>query len=106
MGTYKISRDNITYGPKEPDQLTALVVAHELMEQGYRRVSNAYCQVARIDREDWLEVLARQRNCSIADFYNIDGSGVPNNHRDHYVRVFSKDVLTVAPEVIKLMKSY
>lgn len=26
--------------------------------------------------------------------------------RDHYVRVFSKDVLTVAPEVIKLMKSY
>lgn len=106
MRNVKISRDQITYGPQEPEHLVALVVANELMEQGYRRVSNAYCEVARIDREDWLEVLARQRNCSIADFYNIDGSGIPNNHRDYYVRVFSKDVLTVAPEVIKLMESY
>lgn len=103
---FKISRDQITYGPKEPDELTAMVVADELIQKGYRRTSNAYCMVARIDREDWLTVLAKERRCSVADFYNVDGSGVSDNHRDFYVRSHSKDKLTVAPEVIKLIKPY
>ena len=102
----KITRDQITYGPKEPDDVSAFVTAGHLMSLGYRKVSNAYCHVARIDRDDWLDVLAEQRHCSRADFYNVDGSGVGDQHRDHYIRVFSEDVLTVAPEVLYKMKSY
>ena len=53
----KISLNQITYGPKtrDVDELVAFTCAGELMEKGYRRVSNAYCTVARIDREDWLD---------------------------------------------------
>ncbi len=102
----KISRDQITYGPREPDELTALIIANELTEKGYRRTSNAYCTVSRIDREDWLTVLARARHCSIADFYNVDGSGISNTHRDYYVRVYSNDNLVVAPEVLMHIKPW
>lgn len=102
----KISVDDITYGSKDPDEVEAFMIAGELTMKGYRKVSNAYCRVARIDREDWLDVLADQRRCSRADFYNVDGSGVGDQHRDHYVRVFSKDVLTVHPRVMFLMKGY
>lgn len=103
---YKITRDQITYGPIEPEELTAMVVAEDLTRQGYRKVSNAYCEVARIDREDWLDVLAKERRCSRADFYNVDGSGIGDQHRDYYIRVFSKDTHTVAPEVLFRMKGY
>ena len=103
---YKISRDQITYGPREPDEVTAFIVAGELTARGYRRTSNAYCRVGRIDREDWLDVLAAERHCSRADFYNVDGSGIGDRHRDHYVRTFTKDRHTVAPEVIRLIPPY
>ena len=98
----KITYEDITYGPKDdPDELTAVTFAYNLEESGYRRVSNAYCRVARIDREDWLDILAENRRCSRADFYNVDGSGIGDQHRDHYVRVYSKDVLVVHPAIIK-----
>lgn len=102
----KISIDDITYGPTDPDEVAAFVTAGELMKKGYRKTSNAYCMVSRIDREDWLDVLASQRRCSRADFYNVDGSGIGDQHRDHYVRVFSKDKLTVHPMVLRHMKAY
>lgn len=76
-GKIKIDLDDITWGPQaEVNETAAFVLAGELMQKGYRRVSNAYCRVARIDREDWLDFLARQRRCSRADFYNVDGSGI------------------------------
>lgn len=102
----KITEADITYGSWEPDDVEALFTAHELTKKGYRKTSNAYCIVSRIDREDWLDMLAKQRRCSKADFYNIDGSGVGDRHRDYYIRVFSKDKLTVSPKVMKLMKGY
>ena len=102
----KISESDVTHGPWEPDEFEAWFIAADLTAKGYRKVSNAYCSVARIDRDDWLTVLARVRNCSIADFYNVDGSGIADRHRDHYVRVHSKDSLTVSPHVLRLMKSY
>lgn len=102
----KIKLSDITYGPTEPDEFVATVVAKELYDKGYRRISNAYCQVARIDREDWLDVLARQRNCSRADFYNVDGSGIGNQHRDSYVRCFSKDIHIVAPAILRKIPTY
>ncbi len=103
----KISRSDITIGPTEPeDEEQAKKVANYLMAQGYRKTSNAYCLISRVDREDWLDVLAKERRCSRADFYNVDGSGVGDQHRGHYIRVFSKDNHTVAPEVLRFMKGY
>ena len=103
----KILRSDITIGPIEPeDEEHAKKVANYLMAQGYRKTSNAYCLISRVDREDWLDVLAKERRCSRADFYNVDGSGVGDQHRDHYIRVFSKDNHTVALEVLRFMKGY
>lgn len=102
----KITTDNITYGPKDPDELTAWTVAGELVNKGYRRTSNAYCMVSRIDRDDWLDVLAKHMRCSVADFYNKDGSGVNDRWRDHYVRCYSKDNLTVHPLIVRQVPSY
>lgn len=104
----KIRPENITYGPKtfDIDELTAFTIAGDLMQKGYRKTSNAYCLVSRIDRDDWLDVLAKERFCSRADFYNVDGSGIGNQHRDYYVRVHSQDNLTVSPAILKFMKAY
>jgi hypothetical protein len=106
MWKCKITEHDITYGPTDPDEVAAFVTAGELMAKGYRKTSNAYCMVSRIDREDWLDVLAKERRCSRADFYNVDGSGVGDQHRDHYIRVFSEDTLTVHPMVLRKMRSY
>jgi len=89
----------------EADVTTSLS-SEELIKLGYRRVSNAYCLVARIDREDWLDVLALARGCSVADFYSKDGSGVSDRHRDYYCRVHSKDELTVHPSQIRQIPTW
>lgn len=104
----KISLDQITVGPRDEtlDPLVKMMWAEDLKQQGYRRVSNAYCQIARIDRDDWIDVLARQMNCTRADFYNRDGSGPADHWRDHYVRGYSRDVHTVHPEILRLIPGY
>jgi hypothetical protein len=101
----KIRMDQINWGPKECDRLAAVIFAKELREMGYIKTSNAYCSVSRVDREDWLDVLARERHCSRADFYNYDGSGVGHQHYEYYCRVYSKDTLTVHPEIIRCMST-
>ena len=108
MRKVKILLSDITYGPTTETlgKLEAMVWAEELKKMGYRKTSGAYCRVARIDRDDWLTVLAKERHCSVADFYNVNGSGVGNHNRDYYVRVHSKDRLTVHPEIVKLMNGW
>lgn len=104
----KIQESAITYGPKdyEIDPIIALCIANELMEMGYRRTSNAYCSVARIDRDDWLDLLATKMRCCVADFYNKDGSGVGGHWKDHYVRMYSNDKQTVSPSIIRKIQAY
>ena len=102
----KIRPEDVTYGSWEPDDVEAFMIAGELMSKGYRKTSNAYCRIARVDREDWLEMLAEQRRCSVADFYNVDGSGVSDRHRDYYIRTFSEDEHVVSPKVMRLMTVY
>lgn len=102
----KITEKDITYGPTNPDELLTEVHAYDLVKKGYRGISNAYCTVGRIDREDWLTVLARARHCSIADFYNVDGSGIGDHHREHYIRVFTKDTLTVHPKIYQAIRKH
>lgn len=105
MGT-KIRLEEITFGPRdrEIDPFVAHTTAAQLKDMGYRGTSNAYCMVARVDRDDWLDVLAQQRRCSRADFYNVDGSGISDRHIDFYVRVHSKDRHTVHPDVYQQLK--
>lgn len=93
------------YKVTDEDSTTDLI-PEELINLGYRRVSNAYCLVAKIDREDWLEILAGRMRCSVAHFYNRDGSGISNDWKDHYIRVYSKDTHCVGPSRIRLIPGY
>lgn len=88
------------------DELEAFMAAGELTRLGYRKVSNKYKLVARIDRDDWMDILAKQLNCCRADFYKLDGSGISDTWKDHYVRVHSEDRLTVSQAVYSKMERY
>ena len=101
----KASRADITLGPKEPNELEAPVWAHKLEKDGYLRTSNAYCLVGRIDRLDWIDVLAVHMHCCNADFYMKDGSGPSEQWKHHYIRAFTEDKHTVAPEISSKMRS-
>lgn len=85
---------------KEPTTPTTFLTVEQLVAMGYRRVSNAYCHVARIDRPDWLNVLANTLHRLPAEFY-APGEPYPRGMWcDHYRRGYSKDVLTVSREMI------
>lgn len=88
------------------EELEVFMAASELNRMGYRKISNKYKLVARIDRDDWMDILAKQLNCCRADFYKLDGSGISNTWKDHYVRVYSEDKLTVSQEVYSKMERY
>ena len=88
------------------EAVEVFMAAGELNRMGYRRISNKYKLVARIDRDDWMDVLAKQLNCCRADFYKLDGSGISNTWKDHYIRVYSEDKMTVSQEVYSKMERY
>jgi hypothetical protein len=82
-----------------PEPTTDLSAA-ELIARGYRRTSNAWRMVSRIDRPDWVDVLARSLHRAPADFY-VPGAARPaGNWCDYYRRCVSKDTLTVSAETI------
>ena len=85
---------------------TTTLSAEELVARGYRRVSNAYGLVTRIDRADWMEVLARKLGKSIAQFYELSETEPPKisgHWAAHYRSGFSKDTHTVNPETLRLI---
>ena len=102
----KITRDQITIGPEEPDEFDVTFWAHHLTKEGYRRISNAYCLIARQDRDDWIDVLATEMHCCNADFYMKNGSGPSESWRGYYASIYSKDKQTVAPEILRKMKPF
>lgn len=74
-----------------------MLTAKQLTEQGYRRVSNRYGHVARIDRPDWKEFMASK------GYYTT-----PQNKgsiADQYRRCYSRDRLTVPVEVAAYVPS-
>lgn len=78
--------------------------AERLTALGYRRTSNKHRMVSRIDRPDWLEVLARSMRRSVAEFCDLDTGEVSPSWCDHYRRVYSEDTMIVEdPEVFKLV---
>ena len=71
-----------------------IVLAGELEEVGYRRISKKLMIVARIDREDWIEVLAKHYDLP---FNNMLKKVLeqPGFFEDVYRREFSRDRLYV-----------
>jgi hypothetical protein len=83
---------------------TTRLSAEELVARGYRRTSNAYGRISRIDRPDWLEVLAEKMRRAPADFILRDGTGqVSPLWCDFYRRVYSQDAHTVSPSTLALI---
>ena len=77
-----------------------MYTAKDLAAKGYRCVSRKYNTLARVDRSDWLSVLAKQMNLAVADYYNPSGK-LSSHWCDHYRRCVSKDKVVVSPEVCK-----
>lgn len=73
-----------------------------LINKGYRRVSNKYGHVARIDRPDWVEVLIRHLGITTIENEKIIRDQIGNGSwEDHYRRVCSTDVLILPLEDAK-----
>lgn len=71
-----------------------------LKARGYRRVSNKHGMLARVDRPDWVEVLARHLKRSPAELY-VPGEPEPAAHwADYYRRVLSGDRVDVEPPAL------
>ena len=79
--------------------------ALRLSRMGYRRVSWAYRMVKRIDREDWVEVLAKYTNRAPADFYVIGEYAPSESWAGFYRRVLSKDCIEVSEGMIGLFRT-
>ena len=78
--------------------------AAQLIAAGYRRTSNKYRMVSRIDRPDWLVVLAKELRRSPAEFYAPGEPDPAETWCDYYRRCLSRDTLErVDPDVFKLI---
>jgi hypothetical protein len=82
--------------------VTTDMPAEELIARGYRKTSNAYCAVARIDRPDWIAVVARRTDRPPIEFYDEDGV-VSGMWADYYRRELSKDKHTVSAAVARVV---
>jgi hypothetical protein len=79
------------------------VEADKLAKMGYRRTSHKHGLIARIDREDWLNVMATALHRAPADFY-VPGEPNPSGSWcDYYRRCLSLDIRHVQPGVTKLI---
>lgn len=57
--------------------------------------------IARIDRPDWVKVMAKELLRTPAEFYVPGQKNVSANWCDHYRRCLSKDVRTVSVALAK-----
>ena len=72
----------------------------DLVESGYRAVSNRYRMIARIDREDWREEMARRHVAGYPGDQEANFqmglrwvTALGDSAGDQYRRVYSQDVL-------------
>lgn len=78
-------------GPLPPDTLS---IRDALIAHGYRRTSRRHGLISRIDRADWLDVLAEHLNVSRQEL-DKRVRGFPGMWEDFYRRVLSKDTITL-----------
>lgn len=74
--------------------------AKALSEMGYRRISNSHRIISRVDRPDFVQVLAEKLHRAPADFYIPGRDTVDGHWCDHYRRCFSHDKIDGVPEEI------
>lgn len=79
-------------------------LANYLISVGYRAISNKHKMVSRVDRPDFVQILAQRLLRAPADFYVPGQDRVTANWVDHYRRGISSDKRSVPDEVFKLMK--
>lgn len=76
------------------------MTTQELIARGYRRVSRRFGHVARVDRPDWREELARRHSP-----WDPEGEGMRwvnalgDGAADFYRRGYSKDVVVLSQTV-------
>lgn len=73
-----------------------LTEEERLTARGYRRTSRSYGMVSRIDRSDWIDVLA-ERLLRTCDEMRKMIHEQPGQWEDFYRRVISKDTVTLDP---------
>lgn len=89
---------------KTPKELSDARYAAVLTAAGYRRISNKFRLISRIDNAQWVELLAEQMHCAPADFFVAGKGRTPSaSWCDHYRRCFSKDMAEVSPAVFQLI---
>lgn len=85
--------------------MSAKQIAEDLMAKGYRRTSNKFCHLSRVDREDWKEHMAQNHAPwdiqEGRDWVKAVGPGA----NDFYRRVISNDTITVPREVSRHVKT-
>lgn len=87
---------------------TTTMTAEELIARGYRRTSNAYALVTRIDRPDWLNFMAKKMRCSEGRFLQLSETAPPQvdgRWASHYRGVYSEDEHTVDSERLRKIPS-
>jgi len=86
-----LRRKPVPFKWKQTEPPTTDMSAEELVARGYRRTSNAYGLISRIDRPDWVEYMAEKMGRAPADFYNRATGKVDGMWCDHYRAVYSMD---------------
>lgn len=70
---------------------------------GYRRTSNRFGHLSRIDRPDWKEHMAQRHSPWSKEEGRAWVRALGDGASDHYRRVFSKDTREVSREVARLV---
>lgn len=73
---------------------TTSASAEHLTARGYRRTSRRYGMVSRIDRPDWIAVLADHLHLTVEEAHRRWRLS-PQQWEDFYRRVLSKDTITI-----------
>lgn len=94
----------LRFHPRQPTERVKVPESSvpAMIAAGYRRVSNSYCHLARLDRPDWREYMAYQQAP-----WDPAGEGMDWVRRrgmaDHYRRCYSPSVIALADEAIYRM---
>lgn len=100
-----IGEEDITSGPGfDCSEGEAILMASAYASQGYRIVNTAYCMLARIDCDNWLDILAAAQNRPVTAFCDPGTTDVSDHWHGVYLSHYSHDVITVCPAIIRKMR--
>jgi hypothetical protein len=80
----------------------SLLSPEQLVAKGYRRTSDRYGILARVDREDWKEVLEKHLGRELPENYEFSAD---EGWADIYRRTLSQDTVQINPELAQQVPS-